>query len=36
MPDTVVELRPQFEEPKEARRADVIYDNISGLGDTLD
>ncbi|MBB4510009.1 transitional endoplasmic reticulum ATPase [Rhizobium leguminosarum] len=29
---TVVELRPQFEEPKEARRADVTYDDIGGLG----
>ena len=34
--DTVVELRPQFEEPKEARRADVTYDDIGGLGSSVD
>ncbi|WP_230530173.1 CDC48 family AAA ATPase [Microvirga roseola] len=34
--DTEVELRPQFEEPKEARRADVTYDDIGGLGNTVD
>ena len=28
--------RPQFEEPKEARRADVTYDDIGGLGNTVD
>ncbi|TXI11156.1 MAG: AAA family ATPase [Rhizobium sp.] len=33
---TVVELRPQFEEPKEARRADVTYDDIGGLGPSVD
>ena len=33
---TEVELRPQFEEPKEARRADVTYDDIGGLGNTVD
>ncbi|MBW9051027.1 CDC48 family AAA ATPase [Rhizobium mesosinicum] len=33
---TVVELRPQFEEPKEARRADVTYDDIGGLGSSVD
>jgi transitional endoplasmic reticulum ATPase len=33
---TDIELRPQFEEPKEARRADVTYDDIGGLGDTVD
>ncbi|NLS07010.1 CDC48 family AAA ATPase [Rhizobium sp. P32RR-XVIII] len=32
---TVVELRPQFEEPKEARRADVTYDDIGGLGSSV-
>ncbi|MBZ6075548.1 CDC48 family AAA ATPase [Microvirga puerhi] len=34
--ETEMELRPQFEEPKEARRADVTYDDIGGLGDTVD
>lgn len=33
---TVIELRPQFEEPKEARRADVTYDDIGGLGSSVD
>ena len=35
-PETEVELRPQFEEPREARRADVTYDDIGGLGNTVD
>jgi transitional endoplasmic reticulum ATPase len=34
--DTEIELRPQFEEPREARRADVTYDDIGGLGNTVD
>jgi transitional endoplasmic reticulum ATPase len=34
--ETVIELRPQFEEPKEARRADVTYDDIGGLGSSVD
>jgi transitional endoplasmic reticulum ATPase len=34
--ETEVELRPQYEEPKETRRADVTYDDIGGLGDTVD
>ncbi len=33
--ETTVELRPQFEEPKEARRADVTYDDIGGLGSSV-
>ncbi|MEZ2126453.1 MULTISPECIES: CDC48 family AAA ATPase [unclassified Sinorhizobium] len=33
---TEVELRPEFEEPKEARRADVTYDDIGGLGPSVD
>lgn len=33
---TEVELRPQFEEPKDARRADVTYDDIGGLGNAVD
>lgn len=34
--DTTIELRPQFEEPKEARRADVTYDDIGGHGSSVD
>lgn len=34
--ETVIELRPQYEEPKEARRADVTYDDIGGLGSSVD
>ncbi|MBN1239197.1 MAG: CDC48 family AAA ATPase [Gammaproteobacteria bacterium] len=34
--DTEVELRPQYEEPKEVRRADVTYDDVGGLGATID
>lgn len=33
---TEVELRPEYEEPKEARRADVTYDDIGGMGPTID
>ncbi|MEH3148000.1 MAG: CDC48 family AAA ATPase [Methylobacterium frigidaeris] len=33
---TEIELRPLFEEPKDGRRADVTYDDIGGLGDTVD
>ena len=34
--ETEVELRPEYTEPKEARRADVTYDDLGGLGDTID
>src|SRR3546814_1131978 len=34
--NTEVELRPEYEEAKEARRADVTYDDIGGLGGTID
>jgi len=34
--DTEIELRPEYEEPKEARRADVTYDDLGGLGGTID
>ena len=34
--DTEVELRPEYEEAKESRRADVNYDDIGGLGSTVD
>ncbi len=33
--DTRVELRSQFEEPKDSRRADVTYDDIGGLGSSI-
>jgi len=33
---TTIELRPQFEEPKEVRRADVTYDDIGGLGNSVE
>jgi transitional endoplasmic reticulum ATPase len=34
--ETEIELRPQYEEPKEARRGDVTYDDIGGIGSTVD
>ncbi|WP_438727578.1 CDC48 family AAA ATPase [Parasphingorhabdus sp. DH2-15] len=34
--DTEVELRPEYEEPKDARRADVTYDDIGGMSETID
>ncbi len=34
--ETEVELRPEYEEPKEARRADVTYDDVGGMADTID
>ncbi len=33
---TEVELRAEFVEPKGARRADVTYDDLGGMGDTID
>ncbi|MEP9402438.1 CDC48 family AAA ATPase [Sphingomonas sp. VNH70] len=33
---TEIELRPEYEEPREARRADVTYDDIGGMGQTID
>lgn len=33
---TEVELRPEYEESTEHRRADVTYDDIGGLQDTID
>ncbi len=33
---TEVELRESFEEPKETRRADVTYDDIGGMHETID
>ena len=34
--NTEVELRPEYEEPREARRADVTYDDIGGMAGTID
>ena len=34
--DTEVELRPEYEEAHEARRADVTYDDLGGMGGTID
>jgi transitional endoplasmic reticulum ATPase len=34
--NTEVELRSDFEEPKETRRADVTYDDIGGMSETID
>ena len=34
--NTEVELRPEYEEAKETRRADVTYDDIGGMLDTID
>ena len=34
--DTEVELRPEYEESTEHRRADVTYDDIGGLQETID
>ncbi len=35
-PETEVELLAEHVEPKDARRADVTYDDIGGMGDTID
>ena len=34
--NTEVELRSEYTEPKETRRADVTYDDIGGIGATID
>ncbi|MGB7404276.1 MAG: CDC48 family AAA ATPase [Pacificimonas sp.] len=34
--NTEVELRSEYERAKESRRIDVTYDDIGGLGDTID
>ncbi|MGE0776417.1 MAG: CDC48 family AAA ATPase, partial [Sphingomonadaceae bacterium] len=36
VPETEVELRPEYEEARETRRADVTYDDLGGLGTTID
>ncbi|SFP83116.1 CDC48 family AAA ATPase [Sphingomonas rubra] len=34
--NTEIELRPEYEEPAAARRADVTYDDIGGMAGTID
>ena len=34
--NTEIELRPEYEEPAAARRADVTYDDIGGMAATID
>ena len=34
--NTEVELLPEYTEPQQARRADVTYDDIGGMGQTID
>ncbi|HET8654920.1 MAG TPA: CDC48 family AAA ATPase [Longimicrobiaceae bacterium] len=34
--DTEIELLPEYTEPEEARRTDVTYDDVGGLGDTIE
>lgn len=34
--DTIVELKTEYTEPTEARRADVTYDDLGGMGETID
>lgn len=34
--DTEVELRSEYEEPREHRRADVTYDDVGGMAETID
>jgi transitional endoplasmic reticulum ATPase len=34
--ETEVELRAEYVEPKDTRRADVTYDDVGGMGETID
>ena len=34
--NTEIELRPEYTEAKESRRADVTYDDLGGMGTTID
>ena len=34
--NTEIELRPEYAEPEQARRADVTYDDLGGMGATID
>ncbi len=35
-PETDIELRPEYEEPHDAPRADVTYDDVGGMADAID
>ncbi len=35
-PETEIELLPEYVQPKDARRADVTYDDIGGMAETID
>ena len=34
--NTEIELRPEYQEPEQARRADVTYDDLGGMAGTID
>ena len=34
--NTEIELRPEYQEPEKTRRADVTYDDLGGMGQTID
>ncbi|EZP72114.1 ATPase AAA [Sphingomonas paucimobilis] len=34
--DTEIELRAEYEEPRESRRADVTYDDVGGMAEAID
>ena len=34
--ETEIDLRPQFEEPEDARKIDVTYDDVGGMGSTIE
>src|SRR3546814_13819174 len=34
--NTEIELLPEYQEPHDARRTDVTYDDLGGLGETID
>ena len=34
--NTEIELRPEYQEPEATRRADVTYDDLGGMGQTID
>ncbi|KTE17813.1 CDC48 family AAA ATPase [Sphingopyxis sp. H115] len=34
--NTEIELLPEYQEPQDARRTDVTYDDLGGLGETID
>ena len=36
VPETEIELLPEYTEARDARRADVTYDDIGGMGETID